>query len=128
MKPLHLRWPPRAAAWAMPAGVLGERIVQLLYPPLALAALLLPAPAGRPRVVLDRGQLWPLLAIFLWGLVSILWTTAPEYAIERWPAAFGLSLPTLASCGAAASATPEERHLVAGTERPAMPKASTGGT
>ncbi|HKY94312.1 MAG TPA: O-antigen ligase family protein [Kiloniellales bacterium] len=83
-----------------------------LYWPLALAALFLAVPAGRPRWAIDRALLWPVLALYLWGLVSLLWTTALQHAAEVWPVSFGVALLTVVSYGTAATATDEERRLV----------------
>jgi O-antigen ligase len=115
----RLAWPPRTLAWValaflvLPAAA-GTRAVATyyLYVVLALAALLLPVPAGRPRWGFDRGVLWPLLALFLWALIGILWSTA-ESPFRDWLVALGLVLVTLANLGAATGAEDSERHRVA---------------
>jgi len=115
----RLALPPRVVAWALlaalllPLGLLSRNgAAFLLFPPLALAGLLLPPPAGRPRLVVDRTLLWPLLAFFAWGLVTILWTTVPELALRRWTLALALALLAVAASGAARLATPQERRIV----------------
>lgn len=115
-----LRWlPPRAYAWALlalillPAGLLTRNgAAYLVFPPLAVLGLLLPAPAGRPRFVVDRQLLWPLLAFYLWALVTLLWTPAPDFTLLRLPGSLALIVLTLLSYGAAKQAAPEERRLV----------------
>lgn len=76
-------------------------------------ALLLRPPAGQPRWAVDRALLWPVAALYLWALVTLLWTVAPAGgALKLWANSLGVGLIALFSYGAALTATPEERRLV----------------
>ena len=115
-----LRWPPRAYAWALlalllvPLSLLSRNGAgYFLFPPLAAAALLLAPPAGQPRWRIDRGLFYPLLLLFLWAAISLLWTPESlEIAGKQWLITVAVTLITLASVGAAAGATAAEQRLV----------------
>ena len=113
------RLPPRVWAWALlaltlfPLGFLSRNSMShVLFPVLAGAALLMPAPPGAPRWTVDWRLLAPLLALFFWGLVTCLWTTALGQAAVRLPSALLLSVLTILAYGAASEATATERRLI----------------